>query len=233
MSEDLDTGIGMLLDQIEKLGITENTYVIYLGDNGTYPTKNNSNINGPLHGWKATLWEGGIKVPFMISGPGIEQGYNSESVSSSDLLPTICDWLEINSLPKNIDGGSLASILTKKVSKVVRENDFIVFYFPHYQHEKGTHPGVAIVKDEFKLIKYYEEDMIFLFNLKEDRLELKNLASINPKKVIELEQLINDYFSKHNIKLPTVNNDYKSENDMGLKYEQVKKRLMSEAYFIP
>lgn len=233
MSEDLDTGIGMLLDQIEKLGITENTYVIYLGDNGTYPTKNNSNINGPLHGWKATLWEGGIKVPFIISGPGIEQGYNSESVSSSDLLPTICDWLEINSLPKNIDGGSLASILTKKVSKVVRENDFIVFYFPHYQHEKGTHPGVAIVKDEFKLIKYYEEDMIFLFNLKEDRLELKNLATINPKKVIELEQLINDYFSKHNIKLPTVNNDYKSENDMGLKYEQVKKRLMSEAYFIP
>ena len=75
--------------------------------------------------------------------------------------------------------------------------------------------------------------MIFLFDLKEDRLELKNLASINPKKVIELEQLINDYFSKHNIKLPTVNNDYKSENDMGLKYEQVKKRLMSEAYFIP
>jgi arylsulfatase A-like enzyme len=233
MSEDLDTGIGMLLDEIEKLGITENTYVIYLGDNGTYPTKNNSNINGPLHGWKATLWEGGIKVPFIISGPGIEQGYNSESVSSSDLLPTICDWLEINRLPKNIDGGSLASILTKKVSKVVRENDFMVFYFPHYQHEKGTHPGVAIVKDGFKLIKYYEEDMIFLFDLKEDRLELKNLATINPKKVIELEQLINDYFSKHNIKLPTVNNDYKSENDMGLKYEQVKKRLMSEAYFIP
>ena len=49
--------------------------------------------------------------------------------------------------------GSLASILTKKVSKVVRENDFMVFYFPHYQHEKGTHPGVAIVKDGFKLIK--------------------------------------------------------------------------------
>ena len=143
-------------------------------------------------------------------------------------------WLEINSLPKKYRWRKFSFYFDKKSrSKVVRENDFIVFYFPHYQHEKGTHPGVAIVKDEFKLIKYYEEDMIFLFNLKEDRLELKNLASINPKKVIELEQLINDYFSKHNIKLPTVNNDYKSENDMGLKYEQVKKRLMSEAYFIP
>ena len=57
MAEDLDEGVGMILDEIEKLGIRENTYVIYLADNGTYPTKDPSNINGPIHGWKATLWQ--------------------------------------------------------------------------------------------------------------------------------------------------------------------------------
>ena len=233
MSEDLDSGIGMLLDQIEKLGIADNTYIIYMADNGTYPTKNISNINGPLHGWKASLWEGGIKVPFIISGPGIEQGYISEAVSTVDILPTISEWLSIKNLPRNIDGGSLASVLTKKTVKVDRENDFILFYFPHYQHQKGSHPSVAIINDNFKLIKYYEEDVTFLFNLNEDRLELKNLSSSNPKKVIELERLITEYFSKHNIKLPVVNEDYKFENDKGLKYVHIKERLMKEDYFIP
>ena len=233
MSEDLDTGVGLVLNEIEKLGIENNTYIIYLSDNGTFPTKNSSNINGPIHGWKATLWEGGLKVPFIIYGPGIKPGYNSTNVSSNDILPTICDWLEIESLPQNIDGGSLAPILMNKTSTVSRENDFMLFYFPHYQHQKGTHPGVAIIRGDYKLIKYYEEDTKLLFNLKEDISEIKNLASVYPEKVIELEEQINNYFLTHNIKLPSLNNEYIVEKDEGLNFKEVKRRLISEAYFIP
>ena len=127
MTEDLDTGVGMVLNEIEKLGISDNTYIIYLADNGTYPTKNISNINEPIYGWKATLWEGGLKVPFIISGSGIKPGYKSIAVLSNDIFPTICDWLNIDSLPKNTAGGSLAHILTDHSSTVNRENDFMLF----------------------------------------------------------------------------------------------------------
>jgi arylsulfatase A-like enzyme len=109
----------------------------------------------------------------------------------------------------------------------------MLFYFPHYQHQKGTHPGVAIIQGDYKLIKFYEEGTNLLFNLKEDISETKNLASTYPKKVIELEKHINNYFLKYNIKKPSVNNEYKAEEDEGLNYKEVKKKLMSEAYFIP
>jgi len=233
MTEDLDTGVGMILNEIEKLGISDNTYVIYLADNGTYPTKNISNINGPVHGWKATLWEGGLKVPFIISGPGIKSGYRKIAVSTNDILPTISDWLNIDSLPQNIAGGSLAPILLDNKNKITREDDFMLFYFPHYQHQKGTHPGVAIIQGDYKFIKYYEEGTKLLFNLKEDISEVKNIASTYPEKVIELEKHINNYFLKYDIKKPSVNIEYKAKGDEGLNYKEVKKKLMSEAYFIP
>ncbi|MGY8731691.1 MAG: sulfatase-like hydrolase/transferase, partial [Pirellulales bacterium] len=72
MIEDLDTSLGKLLDAVDHLGIGDNTYIIYTADNGTYPTTDPENINGPLRGSKATLWEAGVRVPMMISGPGIE-----------------------------------------------------------------------------------------------------------------------------------------------------------------
>ena len=109
----------------------------------------------------------------------------------------------------------------------------MLFYFPHYQHQKGTHPGVAIIRGDYKLIKYYEEDTKLLFNLKEDISEIKNLASVYPEKVIELEEQINNYFLIHNIKLPSLNNEYIVEKDEGLNFKEVKRRLISEAYFIP
>lgn len=58
MNQDLDDGIGLLLAEIQRLGIADNTYIIYLADNGSQPTNDPGNINGPLHGWKATIWEG-------------------------------------------------------------------------------------------------------------------------------------------------------------------------------
>lgn len=232
MSEDLDKGVGMIMKEIEKLGIKENTYIIYLSDNGTYPTQNPSNINGPIHGWKATLWEGGIKVPFIIAGPTIEKGYAPASVSSFDILPTVCDWIGIKNIPSDIDGGSLAPIAAKETSRVNRNNDYLLFYFPHYQHKKGTHPGVAIIKDDFKMIKFFEDNQTFLFNLKDDKEELNNLASIHTDKIKELDECITAYFIEHDIQLPQKNEEYRADKDQGLKYSDIKDKIIKEAYFI-
>lgn len=234
MTEDLDTGVGMVLDAIKNLGIEDNTYIIYLADNGTYPTNNPQNINGPLHGWKATLWEGGIKVPFIIAGPGIAHGYSNVPVTSSDILPTICDWLDIEELPSDLDGGSIAPVVSSEymADQVRRDNDFLLFYFPHYQHQKGTHPGVAIIQENYKLIKFYEENKTLLFNLADDPEEIKDLAGEFPEKVVALEKRIDNYFSEHQILLPTKNKNYSPDLDEGKKYVDVKGKLIKEPYFI-
>lgn len=232
MAEDLDKGVGRIMDEIKSLGIEDNTYVIYLADNGTYPTTNPENINGPLHGWKATLWEGGIRVPFIISGPDINHRYSSTVVTSCDIYPTICDWLNIKNLPEDLDGGSLVSNLSEGDKRVARANDYQLFYFPHYQHQKGTHPGVAVIKDHYKLIKYYEDNSEYLFDIEQDPLELNNIAESSQQILEELNLDVDDYFEKYDIQLPATNDDYNVNTDPGRKYFNVKERLIEEPYFI-
>ena len=155
MSEDLDTGVGMTLEKIKELGIEDNTYVIYIADNGSYPLNNPGNTNGPLHGWKATTWEGGIRVPLIISGPGIDHGRSHERVIGWDLFPTICDWLGIDALPDGLEGGSLNAILEGNMNaNVEREHPFLVVHFPHYQLQKAGQPSTAMYQGNFKLIKF-------------------------------------------------------------------------------
>jgi len=234
MSEDLDEGVGMILDEIQELGIEENTYVIYLADNGTYPTKNPSNINGPLHAWKATLWQGGLKVPFVISGPGIKEGYSSVPVTSCDLYPTICDLLKIIDVPSDLDGGSLTALASSETpeGEVQRLNDFLLFYFPHYQHQKGSHPGIAIIHKGYKLIKFYESNSSLLFDIKEDEEEIINLGKEFPGRVKEMERMADSYFSRYSIELPAVNEKYSAEGDPAGNYVDVKNKLVTEPYFI-
>jgi len=234
MAEDLDEGIGMILDEVEKLNIRDNTYIIYLADNGTYPTKNKENINGPLHGWKASIWEGGIRVPFMISGPGIKHQYSTSNVVSHDLYPTISEWLNIKELPADLEGGSLVSELKlgKGKGNISRKHDFIVFHFPHYQLNKGSQPASAIIKGEYKLIRLYEEDKYLLFNLKDDIDETENLAKRYPGKLKELKDDLVNYLSSIDAAMPTQNTDYLAEKDPGIKYIPVKERILIEPYFV-
>lgn len=234
MAEDLDRGVGMLLNEIEDLGISDNTYIIYLADNGTYPTSNTGNINGSLHGWKATIWEGGIRVPFMIAGPGISQAYSDVRVTGNDIYPTICDWLGIQNLPEGLEGGSLTPILKQPegIKSVERENDFIVFHFPHYQLQKGSQPASTIIKGDYKLIKFYETEQVLLFNLKEDNEETTDLAESQPEKATELKGLLENYLESIQAGLPVVNENYNPDNDPGKKFKWIKKRLMEEPYFV-
>ncbi|MCJ8321616.1 MAG: sulfatase [Colwellia sp.] len=234
MAEDLDEGIGMILDEVDKLNISDNTYIIYLADNGTYPTKDLENINGPIHGWKATVWEGGIRVPFMISGPGIKHQYSTSNVVSHDLYPTIAQWLNIQDLPAGIEGASLVSELkaAKGKDNISRKHDFFVFHFPHYQLNKGTQPASAIIKGDYKLIRLYEDEQYLLFNLKDDLDEMDNLAKRFPEKLNELKAELVSYLSSIDAAMPTQNTDYVAEKDPGINYITVKERILIEPYFV-
>ena len=240
MAEDLDEGIGMILDKIKELGIADRTYVIYLADNGTYPTPNPGNINGPLHGWKATLWEGGIRVPFIIAGPGIPAGYQDIMVTGCDLYPTICEWLGIRSLPEGMEGRSLAGILSGHtdlqknhlVSTTGESNTFRVFHFPHYQHQKGNTPVSAIIRDPYKLIKWYEDTTCRLYNLEDDLEETQDLAGDRPEILHVMDSLMESYFKEIGAWMPSPNPDFNPAEDPALRYPGVKERLMEQPYFV-
>ena len=233
MSEDLDAGVGMTLKKIRELGIEDNTYVIYMADNGSYPLNNPGNTNGPLHGWKATTWEGGIRVPLIIAGPGIEQGRSRERVIGWDLFPTICDWLGIDSLPAGLEGGSLNPVLRGvKNASVEREHPFIVVHFPHYQLEKGGQPSTAMYQGDFKLIKFWETGEYHLYNLKKDLSEMNDLAGKDTNRVVRMSRQLNHYLRTIDAGIPTVNSQFDADKDPGRKYLDIKARLMNEPYFL-
>lgn len=212
MLADLDSGIGQLLEAIKAAGIAENTYVIYTADNGSLPTADPGSLNGPLHGYKASVWEGGIRVPFMVVGPGIKAAsINRTPVVGYDILPTICDLASITNLPETIEGGSLKPLLLGQAkSAVKRPEDFLVFHWPHYQHGRGSTPDTTILADGWKLHYWWETGRVQLFHLDLDWGETKDLASLQPVQAAALKKQLTNYLASVKAQLPTPNSEYDS-----------------------
>lgn len=233
MTEDLDTGVGMTLAKIKELGIEDNTYVIFTADNGSFPLNNPGNTNGPLHGWKATTWEGGIRVPLIIAGPGIKHGRRSTRTVGWDLFPTFCDWLNIETLPSGLEGGSLATVLTQgDQADVAREHPYLVIHFPHYQLWKGGQPSTALYQGDYKLIKFWETGDYHLYNLEKDISESNNLSKTDTNRVVHMSRLMSNYLASINAGIPTVNTQFNHQQDPGRDYADIKNRLMEEPYFV-
>ena len=207
MLESLDSGIGKILAQIDQLGINGNTYLIIMADNGGVefipPVKNKFDPpstfkkhtrNYPLRGGKWTLYEGGIRVPFLVIGPGIQPGSQCDTpVVGWDILPTISDLAgNTNPLPGNLDGVSFQPALQKgNQAELKRKNDEIVFHYFGKSHS-------AIRIGDYKLIKFWNLNKTELYNLKDDLGEIKDISKTNPQKVKELEKLMMDYVKEVN-----------------------------------
>jgi len=232
MAEDLDTGVGMTLAKIKELGIEDNTYVIYIADNGTYPVISPGNVNGPLHGWKATTWEGAIRVPLIIAGPGIKHDRRRNMAVGYDLFPTICDWLRIKSLPDGIEGGSLADLVTGDPNaEVVRPHDFLVFHFPHYQLQKGGQPSTSLHQGNYKLIKFWETGGYHLYDLSKDLDESENLSKTQSNRTVKMSQMLDQYLVSIKAGIPTVNTQFDPDKDPGRNYLDIKAQLVAEPFF--
>jgi arylsulfatase A-like enzyme len=115
MTEELDASVGAILDRLATLGLAGNTYVIYTSDNGG-ETMNRTTRNDPLSKSKTFVWEGGIRVPMLVAGPGVAAGAQVDvPVIGWDLLPTVADWLGTRvPLPAGVDGGSFAPLLAAR-----------------------------------------------------------------------------------------------------------------------
>ena len=189
------------MKKIKELGIEDNTYIIYMSDNGSVPNipgakKYEKSYNHPLTKGKWDAFEGGVRIPLVIAGPGIKNGSESAiPVSGSDLLPTIIDLAGNKSIPlTGIDGGSFASIILNKNNEQIKRNvDGIFFHVPYKNSIALKRPHSAIRKGNYKLIKFQDDKSILLFNLVNDKMEQINLAHQKPKKAKELENILDNY----------------------------------------
>ena len=205
MTFDLDESVGMILDKLEELNLTENTYLFYTSDNGSVPIITprkhyNQSYNFPLQRGKWDAMEGGIRVPFIVMGPGInEKKYSDTPISFSDLLPTIID-ISGNKIfkRKNLDGGSFKGIIHDKNNSIKRKTKGLIFHVPYENKIALERAHSAIIVDNCKLIKFYDNNETYLYDIKNDVSESFDLSKIhvNEKLTKKLEKLLDKYLEK-------------------------------------
>jgi arylsulfatase A len=201
---DLDIAFGQVLKKLDELGIATNTYVIFTTDHGT-PGR-----NPPLAGGKGTVSEGGLRVPFIIRGPGIPAGACSlVRVIGQDFFPTIAELAHVTELlPKGVEGGSFASIVANGgKGEVKRPREEFVVHFPHYDKD-AQGPASAIYVGDLKLIRVYETGALKLFNIAQDPGERRDLSREMPEKTKELNERLHDYLVAMNAQMPKPNPNY-------------------------
>ena len=189
MIENLDTGLGTLLEKINELGIKDNTYIIFTSDNG-----GGFQGNAPLNGGKANLWEGGIRVPTVVCGPQVlEDAYCDTPVAGWDFYSTINDLIGGKPLPKEYDGGSLRQLFEKGNKGIVnRGTKELIFHFPWYS---GI--PMSVIRDgDYKLVMNLITKEVRLYNLADDIGETNDLTKKMPEKTDHLHKRLLDYLKQ-------------------------------------
>lgn len=198
MIEGMDTEIGRFLKALDEAGLRENTLVIFKSDNGGY-----NGDNRPLRGFKGMLFEGGIRIPWIVRWPGkVEAGSTcSTPVISMDCYPTLLEVVGLPSTPDHpIDGLSLVPLLRQSGDL---KRDAIYFHYPNYAFHKRNRLGGVIREGKHKLIKRYGDGSLELYNLAEDIGEKRNLAKNSPQVAMRLEEKLNTWLKETGAQMPT------------------------------
>lgn len=240
MVHSLDQAVGTILEELDRLGIADNTAIIFFSDNGgnqhsgvtdklpsgeEYITTLTNNY--PLRGGKATIYDGGIREPCIVVWPGITEPNTrtDEIIQSTDFYPTILKLIGAE-FPENhtIDGKDITPIL--KGGNMDREGIFT--YFPHQPKVPNwLPPSVAVHVDDWKLIRLFHQGEdgnheYRLYNLKWDIGEKNNLSKMYPEKVAELDLLIENHLTETKAIVPIPNPDFDPNQFKQLNYgEQI------------
>lgn len=212
MIEAMDQAVGKVLAALDRLELAERTIVIFMSDNGGLSTsEGHPTSNLPLRAGKGWLYEGGIREPWIICAPGVTKPGSvcDMPVVSTDFYPTI---LELAGLPlapqQHRDGVSLLPLL--KGDQLACGPLF--WHYPHYGNQGGA-PAGAVRDGDWKLIEWYEDGRLELFNLREDIGEKTDLASKRPEKVKELQAKLSAWRKDTGAILPTPNPNPKPKTE--------------------
>jgi arylsulfatase A-like enzyme len=209
MIENLDVNIGRLLGAVDKAGLTQNTIVIFTSDNGGLATAEGSpTSNAPLAEGKGWMYEGGTRVPLLVKWPGViaPGSVCDVPVTSPDFYPTMLEMAELDPIPEqHRDGVSLLPLLQ---GNATLEHPAIVWHYPHYGNQGGT-PGSSIRYGDYKLIEFFEDRRVELYNVREDIGEEHDLAPTHRDLAAQLHGLLTEWREQVEAMIPEPNPDHK------------------------
>ena len=216
MIEATDESLGRIRATLKELGLEENTIIIFTADNGGMAASNQyrginhpretldsrfASSNLPLRGAKGWNYEGGIRVPLIVHWPGNTRP-NSKShalVTGTDYYPTLLEMLNLPALPnQHLDGRSFVPALRAKDY----DRGPIYWHFPHYSNHGYQSPGGAIRLGRYKLLEYFENGSVQLFDLDRDIGEQNNLVNSEPEIARQLKKMLHDWRGEVDAKMP-------------------------------
>lgn len=212
MVELMDQCIGRVMDAVERAGEEDNTLFIFTSDNGGLSTSESSpTCNLPLQMGKGWMYDGGTREPWIVKYPGVvEPGTSCHSpLTSPDLFPTLLDIAGLDLMPEqHSDGVSLTPLLHG-------DQDFdrgpVYWHFPHYGNQGGT-PTAAVREGKWKLIEWYEDDHLELYNMHDDIGETRDLTDQHPDVVADLHAKLKAWRDRMGARYPEPNPDYQPSN---------------------
>lgn len=238
MVESMDESLGRVRAKLTELGIADNTIIIFFSDNGGMAGKNArrpdklnkqkkknlkdsrwssrakvplggfSTSNLPLRGAKGWLYEGGIRVPLIVHSPNQTNrgAVSAEPVIGTDIYPTILELAGLPMLPEqHVDGVSIAPLLT---TQGTLDRDAIFWHFPHYSNHGNQSPGGAVRSGDYKLLEYFENGTVQLFNLREDIGEQNDLSRVEPEHAAKLREKLDAWRSTVSANMMLPNPEY-------------------------
>ncbi len=206
MIESLDENLGRLFDLLDELGLADDTAVFFTSDNGGLATSEGSpTCNAPLAEGKGWMYEGGTREPLLVRWPGhIAAGDTCDApVTSPDFYPTLLDLAGLDPLPaQHCDGENIAPLLRGEAL----DRGPIFWHYPHYGNQGGT-PGSSVRKGDYKLIEFFEDGRLELYNLRDDIGEDRDLAADDPQTRDRLHAQLKAWREKVEAKIPQPNPD--------------------------
>ena len=201
MIETMDDAVGIVLDALDRHGLADNTIVCFTSDNGGVSSGDAfSTSNLPLRGGKGRQWEGGIRVPAYVRGPGIMEGLVTRTpITGPDWYPTLLDLAGIE-LPDRqlVEGLSLAPVLRHGGRGAQRP---LYFHYPHYCNQGGE-PSSMVIDGDDKLILYHEDNRLEMYDIRADPGERVDLLASRPARALELEVMLTGWLDSVNAAMP-------------------------------
>ena len=197
----IDEGVGMIARKLDELGLSDETVLVFTGDNGG---EDRVTGNAPLRAGKSTLYEGGIRIPLIVRYPKIVPAGTicRTPTSNIDFYPTLCQLASAGPNSKqHIDGVSLLPVLNNPKARLQR--DTLYWHYPlDKPHFLGGHSSGAVRKGDWKLVEFFDVGRKELYNLADDMSEKNNLAGKNHEKVAELQGLLKAWRKDVGAKIP-------------------------------
>jgi arylsulfatase A len=207
MIEGMDDSIGRIRKKLAELKLSDNTIIFLTGDNGGHiPTTKNP----PLRYGKASAYEGGVRVPLVVYWPGVTKpgSVSDTPVIGPDYYPTMLEMAGLKDVAGHIQDGVSIAPLLRQGGPLKR--DTLFWHYPHYQHyqQGGAFPYGAIRSGDWKLIEFYDDMRVELYNIRNDISEATDLAGKEPARVKDLRERLHAWRKEVGAQMPTRNSAY-------------------------